>query len=448
MLKRITISLSWIFWVLGMFCLSSGHAAEVVTYDFDDGTFQGWTSEPSFGGTLSVDGSGGNPGGFMVATDSVPLGLLLARAPGLFGDLSGLESIQWDEFVYDNGTRTEGGTFVWMIGNNGSVYHSSNALEVIGEWNTRSIRFDDPSAWTLVGTSSFEDVVQNAKGIYFAMDTSRQAEGGRESGIDNVVFTFADTQPPDAIRALIRKYYNDILDREPEPAGEEGWNEEILRIVFFDLDIKEGFIALARFFFNSDEYLGKNKSDEDYVTDLYQTFFSRAPDAAGFDFWVGLLNQGLSRNVILNFFVFSDEYQLFMADLLGSGVGKPEVNLVNDMYRGLLSRLPDTAGLNAWVAEMQDAMAAGEQAVRDLARQITLGFLQSEEYVLRDRSDEEFLEDLYNGILRRGAEKEEFDGWLNIMANGMTRPEVLEQFTLSLEFQLRVQAIVDAAATQ
>ncbi|UCF94328.1 MAG: DUF4214 domain-containing protein [Desulfobacterales bacterium] len=106
--------------------------------------------------------------------------------------------------------------------------------------------------------------------------------------------------------------------------------------------------------------------------------------------------------------------------------------------------MPDSAGFSDWVDLMRAAMAAGEQAVKDLAYQIALGFLQSPEYRLRDRSNEEFLEDLYNGILRRGALKEEFAGWVGYIDAGMTREEVLRAFTDSTEFQLRVQAIIDA----
>ncbi|UCF92441.1 MAG: DUF4214 domain-containing protein, partial [Desulfobacterales bacterium] len=250
----------------------------------------------------------------------------------------------------------------------------------------------------------------------------------------------------DQIAALIRKYYNDILDREPDNAGFLVWQADIQRIVSLGIDIKEGFIALARFFFNSDEYFLQNKTNLLYVTDLYQTFFSREPDIPGLTFWVDLLDQGLGRNVVLNSFVFSTEFDLFMDNLFCGAAERPIENLVNDLYRGLLSRLPDNAGFDFWADEMQNAQNTGSQAVRDLALQITLGFLQSDEYGLRGRNDVEFLEDLYNGILRRGAQKSEFDGWISLMNAGMSREEVLRSFTDSPEFQLRVQAIIDAAA--
>lgn len=245
-----------------------------------------------------------------------------------------------------------------------------------------------------------------------------------------------------SVEELITKYYRDILDRAPDPSADV-WKAEIERIAALDIDIKEGFIALAKFFFNSEEYSAQNKNNEQFVTDLYQTFFNRAPDPAGADFWVDLLNQGLSRNVVLNYFVYGEEFTAYMAAIFGSNAGLPECNLVNDFYRGLQGRLPDSAGVNGWVGLMRDAMAAGEQAVKDLSYQIALGFLQSAEYTSKNKSDREFLEDLYNGILRRGADSAEFDGWIALIQDGMSREEVLQAFTDSPEFQQRVQGIIE-----
>ncbi|UCF94569.1 MAG: DUF4214 domain-containing protein, partial [Desulfobacterales bacterium] len=118
---------------------------------------------------------------------------------------------------------------------------------------------------------------------------------------------------PSRREELIVKYYRDILDRPPDTAGLEGWSAEIERTALLAIDVKEGFIALAKLFFNSAEYFAQSKTNTQYVTDLYQTFFNRAPDPAGLNYWVALLDQGLSQNVVLNFFVYSDEFRLYMA---------------------------------------------------------------------------------------------------------------------------------------
>jgi hypothetical protein len=63
---------------------------------------------------------------------------------------------------------------------------------------------------------------------------------------------------------------------------------------------------------------------------------------------------------------------------------------------------------------------------------------------MRDKSDREFLEDLYYGMLRPITTREEFDSWLDKAERGFTWQEVLEDFTNSMEFHLRVQGIIDS----
>ena len=158
-------------------------------FDFDDCTLQGWTPEPSFGGTLFADCTGGNPDGFMVATDTVSGGgALYARAPAPFqGDLSGFAGVQWDAFVYDNGTTTVGNTSMVLRGVDGTSYESSRTLGPIAVWTTHFVPFDDPTAWTQIeGTASFTDVLTQVEAVFVSMDTSIRSDGVRESGVDNV----------------------------------------------------------------------------------------------------------------------------------------------------------------------------------------------------------------------------------------------------------------------
>jgi len=269
-------------------------------------------------------------------------------------------------------------------------------------------------------------------------------------GFRNIVEITERTFPGDAssypsFRVLILKYYNDILRRGPEPGGAESWTAEMDRIVSLGIDVKEGFIALGKVFFNSPEYVSMGKSDTAYVLDLYQAFLNRTPTQPEVDSWLAYLTQGVSRNEVLNFFIFSAEFNTYMAGIFGAGAEEPENSLINDFYRGILGRLPDTAGFNYWLVLMRAAQCAGAQQVRDLSHQIASLFVSSAEYVARGRMNSQYVEDLYDAILRRGAAPNEITYWLNILSGGtMTREEVLLFFTNSPEFQIRVQAVIDA----
>jgi hypothetical protein len=242
---------------------------------------------------------------------------------------------------------------------------------------------------------------------------------------------------------LVTKYYNDILIRAPEPGGAESWTAEIDRIMSLGIDIKEGFIAIGKVFFNSPEYLSMGKTDTAYVLDLYRTFLNRIPAQSEVDSWLDVLTQGVSRNVVLNFFVFSPEYNTYMGGLFGASTARPENNLVNDFYRGVLSRLPDTAGYNSWLGSMRAAQCAGAQQVRDLSYQIASLFVGSAEYGTRGRTNSQFVEDLYDAILRRTAAPWEINYWVTYLGTA-TREQALQGFTGSAEFQTRVTAVINA----
>ena len=147
--------------------------------------------------------------------------------------------------------------------------------------------------------------------------------------------------------------------------------------------------------------------------------------------------------MLITSFAYSPEFTSYMTSLFGPDTTRPENNLLNDLYRGFLSRFPDTGGYNSFLLQMRIAQCQGAQAVRDLSYQISLLFIQSAEYTARNRTNEEYVEDLYNAILRRGADPAGFQAWVNNL-NTMSRQQVLQAFTSSAEFQTRVDAVIAA----
>ena len=167
-------------------------AAVVLSSNFDDDTLQGWIPEPPFGGSLFVQSSGGNPGGFMSASDTSAGGSLLTRAPGLSGDLRGLTDITWDEYVL-NIPGTNQGTFIVIRGTDGTEWESDRSAPPLETWVSKSVNFDQPSDWILrSGTSPFADVIANVDGVFINMGTTTSVVG-QESGVDNIV---VNSSPP------------------------------------------------------------------------------------------------------------------------------------------------------------------------------------------------------------------------------------------------------------
>ena len=200
---------------------------------------------------------------------------------------------------------------------------------------------------------------------------------------------------------------------------------------------------MAGAFYGSPEYLAFNRDDDGYVTDLYGTFFNRAPDAGGFSDWKAQLAAGMPREVVLASFMFSAEFSSFTQAIFGTTSTRREVDTVVDFYRGLLSRLPDDGGFASWVGQFRAAQCAGATAVYNTVESISSGFANSGEYASRNRTNAQYVGDLYNAFLRRGGDLGGVQFWINELATGnRTRNKVRQDFIASPEFTSRANAII------
>jgi len=248
---------------------------------------------------------------------------------------------------------------------------------------------------------------------------------------------------------IIVRYYHDILGRDPEPGGLESWIAEIGRVNSLGIDIKGGFATITKVFFNSEEYLQKNKADSAYVEDLYRSFLIRVPSRAEIDSWIDLLMEGIRRDGILNHFAFSEEFGLLLEGIFGMNRNRPENDLVNDFYRGFLGRLPDTEGFNYWLQIVRNTQCLGSEQVWDASYQMAFEFVHSTEYASQNKDNIGYVEDLYDGILRRGPDIEGLNFWVtSLVGETFTRDQVLNFFVDSPEFQQRVQELMDTGCLQ
>ena len=163
--------------------------------DFDGGSLDGWVgiadprSGDAFHGFLSLEGAGGNPGGFMKMRDVTRDGggLVAANSADFQGDLTGYVELRWDEFLYSSPSVSKS-TRAYLIGSDDTVYESagdSGPLGPEGVWYSRSATLSEVD-WTLAsGSMSFEDVLADAR-IAFNMDVSTAQVPNNESGIDNI----------------------------------------------------------------------------------------------------------------------------------------------------------------------------------------------------------------------------------------------------------------------
>jgi hypothetical protein len=208
---------------------------------------------------------------------------------------------------------------------------------------------------------------------------------------------------------------------------------------------------MAGSFFGSAEYLAFSRDNDGFVTDLYTTFFNRAPDAGGFADWKAQLAAGMPREVVLASFMFSAEFASYTQALFGTTATRREIDTVVDFYRGLLGALPDNSGFNYWLGLFRTAQCQGGSAVNAQVETISSAFANSAQYANRGRTNAQYVGDLYNAFLRRGAPGDNagVQFWIGQVATGaQTREAVRRQFVASAEFSARVNAIIAQGCLQ
>jgi hypothetical protein len=247
-----------------------------------------------------------------------------------------------------------------------------------------------------------------------------------------------------SIQSLVDHYYTSILKRSPDPGGKGYWESEAERATSVEIDLREAYLVMGGNFYTGSEYLGMARTNSEFITDLYLTFFNREPDSEGLNFWLTQLSSGSSRDMVMYFFMFSSEFDDYMEGLYGDTSTRGEVYAVVDFYRGILNRLPDDAGYIYWLNRFRTAQCFGSAAVTAEVESISLYFFYSPEYAARGRDHGQFVQDLYYTFMRRYASVSEVNYWvyeLNIGAR--TREDLRKYFIQSPEFQGRVAAMIN-----
>ncbi len=205
------------------------------------------------------------------------------------------------------------------------------------------------------------------------------------------------------IRAFIARMYHIALNRDYDAVGYENWVKLLMDDAIDGAGVVAGFIL-------SQEFLNRNLPNPDFVALLYRVFFAREPDQAGYEHWLDMLNKGSKRKVILAGFINSAEFANTCADY---GIRQGQMDLTPDdletddtvyrdkvidfirrMYLVALNREGEEWGVYMWTEKIM----AGEVSVEDMA---AYSFYMSPEYQNRNRTDVEFITDLYEGLFDR-----------------------------------------------
>ena len=153
------------------------------------------------------------------------------------------------------------------------------------------------------------------------------------------------------INSFVERMYTVALGRGSDADGLAYWCKELA-------DNKQNAADIAYGFFFSTEYKQKNRSDEQYIDDLYETILGREADPEGKASWVKALKDGKSRESVLAGFVNSaefsgmcDEYNIPRGTMEedGSSICNSGVrSFVLRNYTKALGRQGETTGVEDW----------------------------------------------------------------------------------------------------
>jgi serralysin len=186
-------------------------------------------------------------------------------------------------------------------------------------------------------------------------------------------------------------------------------------------------VDIAGDFLASAEFQAHYASPDDagFVTALYKNVLGRAPDAAGLSYWQTQLAGGTAtRAQVLASFSESPENEAITPPSAGA-------QSAARLYWAELGRTPDDAGLTFWTSQLSNGPATLSQEADALASSpeftTTYGSLDNAAFVNR----------LYQNVLGRPADAAGLATWTTALAGGASRGSVVIGFSESTEAQTR-----------
>jgi hypothetical protein len=186
-----------------------------------------------------------------------------------------------------------------------------------------------------------------------------------------------------------------------------------------------GLRAVANGFFDSVEFRRRPVTLSGLVTGLYRALLAREPEAAGLEYWVDVLRQ--DRLVLAKSLVESADF----GKLLPDRKDRLAVKTAVDWFYGVFaSRVPAPSESAGWIDYI---VATG-----DVEGAVAV-FVTSTEFEQRAETFGDTVLLLYDGILRRGPDLTGLDYWAAVLQSSLL--SVNDRFLSSTEFQARIPSL-------
>lgn len=238
---------------------------------------------------------------------------------------------------------------------------------------------------------------------------------------------------------FVVRLYKQALGRQ-----DDGIRESEINDWYYKLKTKAQTGAdVAYGFFFSQEFKNRMVTDEQFVDLLYSVMFDRDPDPAGREGWLSSLRSGMRREYVYKGFANSiefksvcDQYAVNPGEITSSSTGYQNVyrdmnegvtGFVYRLYYKALGRPGEDEGMEDWC----ETLVHG----RKTAEEVAYGFIFSQEFLNRDLNDEVFVETMYQTFLDRDPDPAGYMDWVGRLSAGMDRLSVFHGFSGSQEFR-------------
>jgi CHRD domain/Domain of unknown function (DUF4214) len=212
-------------------------------------------------------------------------------------------------------------------------------------------------------------------------------------------------------RLFVKQLYRDMLGREGEGTGVDGWLNLINSGSYSRSQVIDSFIYSQEF-----------AASVSNVVRMYFAAFQRLPDYAGLVFNAGLVRSGaITIPQLADYFVASPEFQSTYGAL-------DDTQFITLLYQNTFGRAPSPSELSSYLGNLHGGNTRGD---------VLYTLANSGEFPSQSQN-EIFVTMMYVGMLRRSPEPAGYDGWMNYLTTGtLTHGQVIDGFYLSTEYRSR-----------
>ncbi len=245
--------------------------------------------------------------------------------------------------------------------------------------------------------------------------------------------TFRDgyrTTDVDSTAAVVFRFYDAVLNREPDSAGLNGW----VHAIEDGLSLKQ--VALA--FANAPEFQAATGglNNADFVEYLYVNALGRASDPAGKAGWNDALNSGaIDRGDLVLAFSECFEHRFLTQAQVDKSIFiyDEEAAIVASLYDTFADRLPDAGPLSGFTHELDRGAMTVDQLATQFATSPEFKFLTT------GLDNRDIVEFLIRNALERDGTAQEVGGYVNQLNSGTSVGQVMLAISESFEHQVLMQ---------